>query len=432
MRKVEHKKPLTRKQRRILKKRRQRRMRILCAAVLVLIAIILLVAFLIGRGNGNKDVTAQPTMQSVTAAPTAVTEQPDTAEQSGEELPLATEMIPDPLNPEPVVAVEEQPTLPPEIEIDPTVEPENISVTITAAGDCTLGGDAQGGYGVQRFAKVVKKNGYDYFLKNVRDIFESDDITIVNLEGPLTTSRDARSGRKFLFKGDPEYVKILSGSSVEVCTTANNHALDFGKSGHEETLEVLESAGIGACGYDAVCFEEVRGVRVGFMGLTEWDYTLEEVHNRVADMRKQCDLLIVSIHWGEEKDYKGTALQKSYGHEIIDAGADLVLGHHSHVVGGIEEYNGKYILYSLGNFCFGGNGNPSDKDTMIFQQRFEIAADGTVQDAGINIIPCSVSSVKNSNNFQPTPLEGDEYTRVLNKIGKYSSIDDPIILEPEY
>ena len=82
-----------------------------------------------------------------------------------------------------------------------------------------------------------------------------------------------------------------------------------------------------------------------------------------------------------------TSTQERYGHAIIDAGADLVLGHHPHVLGGIEQYKGKYIVYSLANFCFGGNSNPNDKDTMIFQQTFVVDGAGNVSDGGINIIP---------------------------------------------
>ena len=108
---------------------------------------------------------------------------------------------------------------------------------------------------------------------------------------------------------------------------------------------------------------------------------------------------------------------------MIDGGADLVLGSHSHVVGGIEEYNGKYIVYGMGNFCFGGNKNPSDKDCLIFQQTFELMPDGAIVDAGITIIPCSISSVSGTNDYRPTPLSGVEAARVLRKIGRYSDFD---------
>ena len=159
------------------------------------------------------------------------------------------------------------------------------------------------------------------------------------------------------------------------------------------------------------------------MAVTEWDYTIDELTEMLKAQRADCDLLIVMIHWGEERLYAATDSQVAYGRALVDAGADLVLGSHSHVVGGIELYEGKYIVYGLGNFCFGGNYNPSDKDAMIFQQTFVLNPDAGIVDGGISIIPVSVSSVSDTNDYQPTPLTGTEALRVLRKIGSYSSID---------
>ena len=108
------------------------------------------------------------------------------------------------------------------------------------------------------------------------------------------------------------------------------------------------------------------------------------------------------------------------GHIAVDEGADLVIGSHPHVIQGYEKYNGRYIVYSLGNFCFGGNPNPSDKDCMIFQQTFTVTGNDVATDDNINVIPCSISSVSNSNNYQPTPATGDEKTRIEAKIKKSS------------
>lgn len=112
--------------------------------------------------------------------------------------------------------------------------------------------------------------------------------------------------------------------------------------------------------------------------------------------------------------------QIQLGHIAIDEGADLVIGSHPHVIQGYEKYNGRYIVYSLGNFCFGGNPNPSDKDCMIFQQTFTVTGNDVATDDNINVIPCSISSVSNSNNYQPTPATGDEKTRIEAKIKKSS------------
>lgn len=298
------------------------------------------------------------------------------------------------------------------------------SVTVTIAGDCTLGGDYNSD-NHKRFDDCVDEKGYDYFLGGVKSVFEQDDLTLVNLEGPLTTSTDKRENRQFNFKGDLDYVKILTSASVEAAGVANNHARDFGMEGLKETARVLEDGGVGCCGFTQAYRAEINGVRICCLSVTEWDYTTSELADMLSAERDSCDALIVMIHWGEEKEYKATSSQVKYGHALIDAGADLVIGSHSHVVGGLEKYKGKYILYSTGNFCFGGTRSPYDYDCLIFQQTF-LEGDGFVDDGGIAIIPCMSSSTREYNDFRPTLLYGEDAKRVFQKMAKYSkvSLDD--------
>ncbi len=316
-----------------------------------------------------------------------------------------------------------------------TEEPptEAVTLTITAAGDCTLGGDTNKS-GYKKFKRTVAAKGYDYFFKNFRPLFQSDDLTIVNLEGPLTVSNDRRHGRTFNFKGEPENVAILSGSGVEICNVANNHALDFGTKGLQETADVLEHAGIGCSGYSKAYYANVKGVRVGSLGFTLWDYTVDQVAAAVAEARTQCDLLIVSIHWGIELDYSANKDQQDMGRAAIDAGADLVLGTHPHVVQGIEKYNGKYIVYSLGNFCFGGSGKPTDTRCLVFQQAFRYTPGAGISDAGINLIPGTVTTEK-GNNFQPAVLSADQGAKLLRQVAKDSynlSLTDTLWMPDNY
>ena len=112
-------------------------------------------------------------------------------------------------------------------------------------------------------------------------------------------------------------------------------------------------------------------------------------------------ITIVIFHWGNEKEEVPDSNQMTLGRLAIDEGADLVCGHHPHVLQGIEEYKGKNIVYSLGNFCFGGNSYPSDMDTMIFQQTFTVDKNGVKADNVTNVIPCSISSEYDYNNYQP-------------------------------
>jgi poly-gamma-glutamate synthesis protein (capsule biosynthesis protein) len=143
------------------------------------------------------------------------------------------------------------------------------------------------------------------------------------------------------------------------------------------------------------------------------------MQKEIQDLKKQCDVVIASIHGGEEGEGLALKVQRSYGRAAVQAGASLVLGHHPHVVGGIEKYQGATIVYSLGNFCFGGNLNPDDKDTFIFQQTFTIGADGPEASSEL-VIPCSISGSRSKNDYQPAPLTGDGAQRVLTRIEKLS------------
>ena len=299
----------------------------------------------------------------------------------------------------------------------------SVILTVTAVGDCTFGGEV-GSKANKRFEKCVKDNGYDYFFDNVRHLFENDDLTIVNLEGPLTSSSKTKA-HGYVFKADPECVNILTGSSVELCNVANNHSLDYGEKGLKDTAEVLEQNGVGYCGFNKVWNATIKGVRVTALGFTKWDNTVEEVYQAVAEARESCDLLIVNMHWGWEGHREQDAKQTSLGHAIVNAGADLVIGTHPHVYEGIEKYKGKYIVYSLGNFCFAGNANPGDKRCLIFQQSFSFNPGlgierANIMDAGINIIPCTVSSVKDKNDFQPTIMPAQEGGELLKAVASRS------------
>lgn len=299
----------------------------------------------------------------------------------------------------------------------------SAQVTISAAGDFTLGTDENFDYSTSLPAQYEEVQDPGYFLQNVKDIFASDDLTIVNLEGPLTTSEE-RADKQFSFKGDPSYTEILTNGSVEACNLANNHSKDYGIQGYEDTIANVEAAGIKTFGYERTAIWETNGVKVGLAGVYELAEGMDCQDDMTATIQSLkdagADLVIVSFHWGVEKENYPDETQQTLAHAAIDQGADLVLGHHPHVLQGIEKYQGKYIVYSLGNFCFGGNKNPSDKDTMIFQQTFTLENGEVVEDDAINIIPCRISSEDDYNNYQPTPAEGEEAQRILGRIQEYS------------
>lgn len=308
--------------------------------------------------------------------------------------------------------------------IELTAPDAEIPITISAVGDCTLGTDKNFTYS-RSLNRYYELNGPDYFLKNVRNIFAADDLTIVNLEGTFTDSA-YRVDKTFAFKGPADFVKILSGSSVEAANIANNHSHDYGDASFTDTQETLDKAGITHFGYDTTAIVEVKGVKVGLVGIYELRDHLgrkEQVKKNIAKVKQEgADLVIVSFHWGVERNAAPELHQTTLGRLAIDEGADLVIGHHPHVLQGIETYKGKNIVYSLGNFCFGGNSNPSDKDTMIFQQTFTLTKDGIKNDNVTNIIPCSLSSENDRNNYQPTPATGAQAERILKKIADRSAL----------
>ena len=300
-----------------------------------------------------------------------------------------------------------------------------VSLTLSVVGDCTLGTDETFDYDTSLNA-YYENYGADYFLQNVKDIFSADDLTIANFEGTLTDS-DEREDKTFAFKAPASYASILTGGSVEAVNTANNHSHDYGDQSFDDTLAALDDAGIVHFGYDETAVMDVKGIKVGLVGIYELYDHLEreqQLKDNIAKVKADgAQLIIVIFHWGNETETVPDSNQTILGRIAIDEGADLVCGHHPHVLQGIETYKGRNIVYSLGNFCFGGNSSPSDMDTMIYQQTFTIDADGVKKDNVTNIIPCSISSAAYDgyNNYQPTPAEGDEATRILGKINERSS-----------
>lgn len=369
-----------RRKRERLKRRRRILIAMMCAALVILILIIAGIVALVRHFTGNND-------------------------SGGKDSGQASDLT-----------IEEE-------EAEKEAETEPVSITISAAGDCTLGTDEYFDPSTSLNA-YYDSNGPEYFLQNVKSIFDADDLTIVNMEGTLT-EETARQDKTYAFKGPAEYAQILTSGGVEAANLANNHSHDYGDKSYTDTIETIEAAGIVSFGYDRTAVMDVNGIKVGLVGTYELADGMgcedEMIANIKAVEEQGAQIVIVSFHWGLERENYPTENQVNLAHSAIDNGADLVLGHHPHVLEGIEVYNGKNIVYSLGNFCFGGNSNPSDKDTMIFQQTFTVENSELTADNVTNIIPCSVSSESGYNNYQPTPLEGDEAERVRGRIEEYSS-----------
>ena len=310
-------------------------------------------------------------------------------------------------------------------EMEKTTKRKNktVSFTISAVGDCTFGTDENFAYEGSMPAKYDEVGDFNYFFENVKSVFEEDDLTIVNFEGTLTDST-TREDKQFAFKADKSYAEILTDGFVEAANLANNHSKDYGEQSYNDTMDALDEAGITNFGYDRVAIKKVKGIKVGLVGtyvLADGLGVKDSMEKNIQDLKDEgAQVIIASFHWGEEKAEYPNDVQVELAHAAIDAGADLVLGHHPHVLQGIEQYKGKNIVYSLGNFCFGGNMYPSDMDTMIFQKTFTLKGGKLQEDNVTNIIPCSISSVEDYNNYQPTPAAGEKETEILNKITQRS------------
>lgn len=300
---------------------------------------------------------------------------------------------------------------------------EPVELLLTFTGDCILGTDEFFAWDTG-FNAYYEMYGGEYFLKNVRDILREDDLTVINMEGTLT-EETTRLEKQFAFKGEPRFVDILSSSSIEAANVANNHSHDYGEQSFLDTVNILEKNKIKTFGYDDTAIITVKNIKIGFFGIYELDDHLAripQVKSDIARLKEEnADIIVAVFHWSNELVTVPDENQVTLAHLAIDEGADVVVGHHPHVVQGIDTYKGKTIAYSLGNFCFGGNTHPTEMDTMIFQQKFVLDVHKQITDSEINVIPCSVSSETSFNNYQPTVLTGTEAQRVLDLIEERSN-----------
>ena len=325
--------------------------------------------------------------------------------------------------------------------------------TLSAVGDVVLGGDPLPKSALNRatkeaFADLLAQNGQDYPFKNVQSVFRSDDLTFANLECALTYHTEAKT-KPHVLQGDPAYAQILKTAGIEVCNLANNHSKDFGTVGYYDTRAALNAAGVTYCDFsgDAVYTLSKNGitVKVGFAGF-QTAVPEAKVRTRVRSLKKRCDIVVVSFHWCDTKEWvaKNFITDKAMAHRAIEAGADLVLGHHRHVPAGIDLYRGKYIVYDLSNFVVGikhksENGRPLT-DSMIFQWTFMVDESGYLADEGIKVIPCTTTTSTETypatddfgnlgapvNNWQPAILTGQEGRAVIGRIQALSNIPVPM------
>lgn len=310
------------------------------------------------------------------------------------------------------------------------------TLTLSWVGDTILGTDDK--FGGLTLPAAWAQNGKDpnYFFQNVKKHFDADDLTIANFEVALTNSRNKRykgDGEVYHFHGEPAIAKTLPAGGIDVVTIANNHTWDYGRKGFDDTVSALDAAGVAYVGagnpgydgsdYDHPLLKDVKGIKVGLLSYQTWQDTPQtraKIRSDIAKLRKDGAAVVIPyFHWGLEGVQEPYEVQRDLARVAIDAGADAVIGTHPHVLQSMDVYKGKLIAYSLGNFSFGGNTNPSDKRTVILQTRVKVD-DGKVGAVEYRVIPTRLSRTESHNDYVPTPYGPAESRQVVSFLNQIS------------
>jgi poly-gamma-glutamate synthesis protein (capsule biosynthesis protein) len=297
-------------------------------------------------------------------------------------------------------------------------------IAINAVGDVMLAG---------RWATTIRKNGYDSPFRGVVAQLKAGDISIANLESPIARGGVEFTEKKFRFRAEPELAGALKESGINLVTLANNHSMDYGAQALAETMINLERSGIAWIGAGESLAEArkmalytIKGKKIAFLGysLTQ---PMEFFAGRgrpgtapgfenifVEDIRRarqQADYVIVSFHWGTEGRSAIQPYQRTVAHKAIDAGADVIIGHHPHVLRGIERYKTGIVFYSLGNFAFASKGRSADAGLMV-RLRF---SEG-VREA--ELLPLDI--LHRRVGFQPQPVSGKQAAGIIERLNTLS------------
>ena len=297
------------------------------------------------------------------------------------------------------------------------------TLTLSFVGDCSIGEAIQNKGDENGYTWMIDHNGLDWPFSLVREYLDADDFTFANLE-VVFTNRTKHVKKTFPLVGAPQYAEVLLHSGVNAVNTVNNHCFDFNVEGYRDTVAALDDIGFphfGSVyvgnktqGQDRMIMIKVKDVAIGALGFTyPQDSDLSLIGERIQKLRKAgCDLVVVSLHWGKETHAMPESWQFVYARKVIDLGADVIWGHHPHVLQPIQLYNGGVILYSTGNFTFGTMSAKVDRDTGIFQLEYEIGDSPALKT--LRVIPCVTTG---RGDYRPTPLTEDaDRQRVFKKL----------------
>jgi poly-gamma-glutamate capsule biosynthesis protein CapA/YwtB (metallophosphatase superfamily) len=284
-----------------------------------------------------------------------------------------------------------------------------------------------------RALPVIETHGPAYPFENTRSVLSTADIAMANLEAPFTQDGDPFK-KTYTFRVPPAFAGGIRDAGFDVMTLANNHILDYGPDGLFSTMKVLDSLGIAHCGAGLTIQQAEQGIilerndyQIGFAAYsltypaefwatsTRSGTAFPDAHRmekNIGRLKEMTDLVVVSFHWGGEKRNYPKSYQIMYGHLAVDSGADLVIGHHPHVLQGLEVYKDRLIAYSLGNFAFGSYSRSARESMMLkvwLDHRGLLIA---------QVIPISVYNYDIE--FQPKILNGPSRERVIETLNQLS------------
>lgn len=298
------------------------------------------------------------------------------------------------------------------------------SILLTFTGDCTLGSEERTRSQENSFDSTAAKRGYDYFFSNFREMFAQDDHTVINLEGVLSDeSKQERQSKRYRFRGPTDFVKIMTGASIDACSLANNHIGDFHKQGEDSTKAVLDENGIGWFQNFKYHIYEKEGIKVAFIALenkvvyNEFD----KIRKTITDLKESGEANAIVICWHTGMEYRGMheLNTEKTCKTLIRYGADLIINNHPHVLQGIGVYNNRCIFYSLGNFVFGGNAAirtekfKADKFvtsqySAVVQVKLLFSDDGKYLGQQPTVYPVITSRSAPVNDYQPYRANAEE------------------------
>ncbi len=311
-------------------------------------------------------------------------------------------------------------------------EPINQSISLVFGGDVNFAYTFLPNYEASGITGAISQE--------LIDLMSDADICMVNNEFCFST-RGSKQDKQYTFRVDPKYATALNEMGVDIVTLANNHALDFGKEALSDTFTTMDDVGIKYCGAgetkdrakELQVFEQ-NGKTIGFLAASRvipegsWNidssqpgmfctYDDSQLNAEIKKAKEVCDYVVVYVHWGVEREAMPEDYQRNMGKHYIDAGADLVIGSHSHCLQGIEFYNGKPIFYSLGNYIF----NKDIGKTMAVEVVIEEDENGGDMVSTLRIHPAAASGGKT---YLLTGQEALDVIRYEESISFGVAIDD--------